>query len=226
MDVAMNVGGLLARGGWPMVPIYACSIAALALLVHKWMQFRAARLTDMSWLESVLQTLRQGDVAAAAARCAEIAHPAARAIAAALAVLPTRPDRTAAEAARAGSLEVQRFEHRLNALSFIAQVAPLLGLFGTVVGLVDLFLDLERSQRAAVDVSSLSSGIWTALLTTAAGLAVAVVALSAHSYLAARADGLRLTMHDAIERALTAAPRLVAAAHEDGQNGREKPDRA
>jgi biopolymer transport protein ExbB len=225
MDVAMNVGALLARGGWPMVPIYACSIATMALLVHKWMQFRAARLTDMRWLEPVLETLGQGDVAGARAGCAKIAHPAARAIAAALAVLRTRPDRAAAEAARAGSLEVQRFERRLSALSFIAQLAPLLGLFGTVVGLLDLFLDLERSQRAAVDVSSLSSGIWTALLTTAAGLAVAVVALSAHSYLAARADELRLAMHDAIERALTAAPHahLALAAHDDE---REAPDRA
>lgn len=190
-----------------MVPIYLCSIVALAVSLRKWLELGAVRGMGMEWLDAVLELLREGEVAQARDRCATITHPAARAITSTLGVTARRPDRAEAEAGRAGSLEVQRFEKHLGVLSFIVQAAPLLGLFGTVIGLVDLFIDLERSPRAAMDVSVLSSGIWTALITTAAGLAVALLALGAHSVLAARADELRLLMHDAIERVLTAAPR-------------------
>ncbi len=73
--------------------------------------------------------------------------------------------------------EIQRLEKNLALLSFIAQVAPLLGLLGTVLGMVDLFIGLQGSGLSNVDVSALSSGIWKALLTTAAGLMVAVPTL-------------------------------------------------
>lgn len=202
----MSLGRLLAEGGWPMIPLYLCSVAALAVFMRTWLQFRAARLGDLDWLDAVLEPLGRGDQGAARASCDRAAHPAARAIAAALEVMPTRPDRAAAEAARVGSLELQALERHLGTLSLIAQIAPLLGLLGTVIGLVGLFMDLERSGQAAAAVSGLSSGIWTALLTTAAGLVIAVPALAGHSYLAGRADRLRLAMHDAVERVLTRAP--------------------
>jgi biopolymer transport protein ExbB len=114
-----------------------------------------------------------------------------------------RPDRAEAEARRVGSLEIQKAESYLPLLSFIAQAAPLLGLLGTVLGMVDLFLGLQSSGLREVDVSLLSSGIWKALLTTAAGLTVAVPTLAAYSYLAHRADGLRLQVTDLVQQLLT-----------------------
>ncbi|MEM9492261.1 MAG: MotA/TolQ/ExbB proton channel family protein [Myxococcota bacterium] len=202
----MTLGQLLAEGGWPMGPIYLCSVATTVVVLYKWSQYRAARLGDMSWLERVLEPLRRGNLDRAHSDARAETHPAARAIAAALQMSEHRPDRVSAEAARVGGLELQRFERHLGVLSFIAQVAPLLGLLGTVVGMVSLFFDLEQSPRAAGDISVLSSGMWTALLTTAAGLVVAVAALAGHSYLAARTDALRLCMTDAIEQVLSAAP--------------------
>ncbi len=213
----MSLGRFLAEGGWPMVPIYLCSVAALSLFVAKWMQYRAAGLGDLEWLGGVLTALRGNELELARSRAEKAAHPAARAVAAALEVRAHRPERTEAEAARAGSLELQRYERHLGALSFIAQVAPLLGLLGTVIGMVALFLDLESAPRAAMDVSQISSGIWTALLTTAAGLVVAVAALAGHGYLTSRADALRLCIHDTVERMLTALP--IASGASDTQTG-------
>ena len=202
----MRLGHLLAQGGLPMAPIYLCSVAALAVFARKLSQLRRARLADMRWLEPVLGALEQGDLETARAHLDACAHPAARAVLAAVAVMPRRPDRARAEAARVGSQELQRFEAHLGLLGFIAQAAPLLGLLGTVIGMVGLFLGMEQAPAAVADMSRLSSGIWTALLTTAAGLIVAVPTLAGYSYLSGRADWLRLLLHDTIERAMTAVP--------------------
>jgi len=189
-----------------MVPIYLCSIAAVALFLAKWMQFRAGRLNDLDWLEPLLEALRDDDLERARERARTTGHPAARAITAALTVISRRPERAEAEAARVGSLELQTYERHLGGLSFVAQAAPLLGLLGTVIGMVLLFIDLEHAPDAAGDISRISGGLWTALLTTAAGLVVAVLALAGHGYLTSRTDRLRLLLHDAVERALSAIP--------------------
>ncbi|MCB9645410.1 MAG: MotA/TolQ/ExbB proton channel family protein [Deltaproteobacteria bacterium] len=96
-------------------------------------------------------------------------------------------------------------EAYLALLAFIAQAAPLLGLLGTVLGMVELFLGLEGAGLRDVDTSLLSAGIWKALLTTAAGLGVAVPTLAGHAYLASRVDLFRLALVDAVERLITAA---------------------
>ena len=202
----MTMGELLGLGGWPMVPIYLCSVVALAVFLRKLVDVRGVIGADMSWLDAAIDRIDAGDVPAGMSKCRAATHPAASVIIAALTVAERRPDRVEAEAARAGSLEVQRTEKYLGLLAFIAQVAPLLGLLGTVIGMVDLFADLEAHDGMA-GASELSAGIWKALLTTAAGLIVAVPALAGHSYLAARSDAYRLLLHDSVERVITALPR-------------------
>ena len=201
----MSLGELLALGGWPMVPIYACSVVAVTVFIRKLLELRAITRADMGWLEKSVELLDEGDCDEAREICSRANHPAARAVEAALRVAERRPDRVEAEAERAGSIEVQRTEKHLGLLSFIAQVAPLLGLLGTVIGMVNLFLDLQ-SQAGVAGASELSAGIWKALLTTAAGLIVAVPTLAGYSYLAAQSDAFRLALHDAVERTLTALP--------------------
>lgn len=189
-----------------MYPIYFCSLWALTIFVRKLLEFRAARLGDLSWADEFLEQVRTGGLGEAARVCTTTPHPAARVLCAVAQALERRPDRAEAEAVRAGGLELQRMEKQLGALSFIAQVAPLLGLLGTVLGMVDLFLGLQAVGAANVDASMLSSGIWKALLTTAAGLVVAVPSLAAHAYLTSITDGLRLQMSDLAQRTITLAP--------------------
>lgn len=202
----MTLGELLTYGGWPMVPIYLCSAVAVAIFCKKILEFRARRLRDVDWLESVLDALRDGNIAAARERAEDNAHPVGSVVVAMLETLDRRPDRVEAEARRIGSLKLQRLERHVGGLSFIAQAAPLLGLLGTVIGMVELFMSLQGAGMATVDVAMLATGIWTALLTTAAGLMVAVPALAAYAYLNSRTDRFRLVLRDAIERVLTALP--------------------
>lgn len=202
----MTLGELLTNGGWAMVPIYLCSALAVAIFCKKLLEFRARRLTRFGWLDEVLEAVRTGDFDRAESRAEQTKNPAGRVVVAMLDVVGRRPDRVEAEAKRVGSLEIQTLEKHVGGLSFVAQAAPLLGLLGTVIGMVQLFMGLEGTETATVDAAMLSSGIWQALLTTAAGLAVAVPALAAYSYLNSRTDRFRLAMADAIQRVLTALP--------------------
>lgn len=202
----MMLGELLAQGGWVMVPIYLCSIAVAAVFIQKLAQLRSARTSDLVWFDVVLKRVRHGDFSGASEACRG-SHPGVRVAEATTMALQEHPERAEAEAHRVGSLELQRLEKHLGVLSFFAQVAPLLGLLGTVVGMVSLFMSLQGAGAGNVEVAQLASGIWKALLTTAAGLSVAVPALAAHTYLAGRTDGLRLQLSDVAERILYAVPR-------------------
>lgn len=201
-----SLGNLLAQGGWAMWPIYLCSLIALGVFVQRWLLYREIRALQLPWLPKVLLMIRNQQVDAAIAECENHRHPVAHVLSQASRVFHVRPDRVAAEAERVGHRELQKYENYLPLLSFIAQVAPLLGLLGTVLGMVEMFLGLQNSGIANVNASALASGIWQALLTTAAGLIVAAPTLAAHLYLTHRVDSFRGQLRDAVEQFLTALP--------------------
>ena len=219
----MTIGELVTNGGWAMYPIYLCSLVAAAIFLKKAREFFAGQLTKTDWLEPVLEDIREQDLDSAIARSKATPNPVGNVIASMLGVFTHRPDRVEAEAVRTGSLALQSLEKNVGGLSFIAQVAPLLGLLGTVVGMVELFMGLGSSDMGQVDASMLSSGIWTALLTTAAGLLVAVPALAAYTYLNSRTDAFRLTLSDSIARVLTALPESATGQSAASQPVTSKP---
>lgn len=208
----MSLRELLEQGGLAMYPIYGCSMLALAIFVHKLLELRGAELHRVAWLEGVLAHVRTADYAAAQQACRGPRHPGARVVQAVCRALEQRPEQSESEAKRVGSLEIQRLERRLGMLSLLAQIAPLLGLLGTVLGMVDLFMGLQGIEQANLAISDLASGIWKALLTTAAGLTVAVPTLAAHVYLSTRVDDLRLQLGDMVARVLFEAGLEPAAA--------------
>ncbi|TNE46530.1 MAG: MotA/TolQ/ExbB proton channel family protein [Deltaproteobacteria bacterium] len=204
------LGKLLQQGGWAMWPIYFCSLVALVVFIQRWMLFREIRAKSLPWLDDVLLLVRRRQYNAAISECESHEHPVAHVLSRATDVYHERPDRVAAEAERVGLLEIERYERFLPLLSFIAQVAPLLGLLGTVIGMVKMFLGLQSAGLGNVNASQLASGIWQALLTTAAGLIVAAPTLAAHLYLSTRVDHFRTQLRDAVERFLTALPSPLA----------------
>jgi len=206
MKSVANVGELLAFGGWVMYPIYACSLVVITVFVQRVLVFRAHRLGQLAWLAEVFAATGKGDMNSVRETCGAQPHPAARVLEAAAGVWQRRPDRVEAEAGRIASREVQRLEDYLPVLGFVAQAAPLLGLLGTALGMVQLFLGLQNLSPGTMDVSVISSGIWQALLTTVAGLVVAVPTMAAHAYLSSRVSALRLCLHDVVEQFLTAVP--------------------
>jgi len=199
----MSFGAFLSQGGWAMWPIYLCSVVAFGVFFKKIVELRAARMGDLRWFDGFLAALREGDEDAMDQSLSGVSHPGSRVLTAGLRVRRLGAEHVAAEARRVGTLELERAEAYLPVLSFIAQAAPLLGLLGTVLGMVDLFQGLQSGGMESIDLAQLSSGIWKALLTTAAGLTVALPSLAAYSYLIRRADALRVQISNLTQTTLT-----------------------
>lgn len=201
----MALVDLLAQGGWAMLPIYGCSIVGLGVFFAKVFQLRAVNSGDPRWFEVVAGSLRSGNLEEAKRRAREAAHPCGRVVSAVVHAVDEQPSMAESEAKRVGSIELARLERNLPLLAFLAQIAPLLGLLGTVVGMVELFMGLQGADHGNLAIGDLAGGIWKALLTTAAGLCVAVPVLAAHAYLAGRIDAIRLELSDVVQRTLYAA---------------------
>lgn len=189
---------LLAQAGWTMIPLYACSLAAFAVLIRKGLQFAHEGVGDTSVLGS--SALDEGPDEAVRRHVAGHTGPLARVLAAAAQRLD-RPDQAEQAAARTAVAELDALEAWLPLLAFLAQAAPLFGLLGTVVGMVDLFSSMESAGNE-VSTTTLSSGIWKALLTTAAGLVIAIPTLGAHVWFTRRLELLRHHMEGGVGRML------------------------
>ena len=163
--------GLIELGGWMMWPLLAVSVAALAFVVERALVFMGCPFPDSRFPGLVLEAMRTGDVRPLAARLEAV--PSLRDFAALLgSPLPNRE----AALRLAGETVLERLEARLSLLSVLARLAPLMGLLGTILGMITTFSRIAEA-RSGVDMSLLAGGIWQALLTTAAGLCIASPAL-------------------------------------------------
>ena len=173
-----SVGELLGAAGWTMIPLYVCSVVAVAAIVRTAWRFHPRRV-------GVVHPVSPSDD--------EGAPVLARVLARATAATERGPDAVERAALEAAGPELDELSGDLTVLAFLVQAAPLLGLLGTVFGMVDLFGSLEQGG-ARVDAALLASGIWKALLTTAAGLIVAIPSLGAHMWFERRLERLRVAI--------------------------------
>ncbi len=199
-------GGVLA---WPLL---AFSIVALAVFLERWWTYHKA-LQDDEWFSTLLDRLSGADFKGAFDFIKGESHPFARVFLPVLEKIQTSgvPSRNTMEKllTHYGQQEMRHLERHLPVLSTIGNVAPLLGLTGTVLGMVKAFMKIETLQ-GKVDASVLAGGIWEALLTTLFGLAVAIPTVIAHNWLSARAATIAGLIQD---RAVS----FVEAAEEAGK---------
>lgn len=189
----------ITQAGATMLPLVACSVVALGLSVHKVVEFWRHRLGDRAILATAAPLLRSDALAQLAAHCRQVDTPLARVMAITAQAAVDTPRRAEAAGLRACDEEVRRYSGWLPALGWIAQVAPLFGLLGTVVGMVELFSVLEAAAATA-DTGMVTGGIWKALLTTAAGLVIAIPTLGVHLWLSRRLEDLDGAMAGAVGR--------------------------
>ncbi|NNF05864.1 MAG: MotA/TolQ/ExbB proton channel family protein [Candidatus Eisenbacteria bacterium] len=200
----MALQSLLQQGGPVMVVLFGMSIVGLAIVLFKIVQFAKLSLNSRGFIDTSLELLEAGKTKEAKAALAGQKHPVARVMESALdAGLDPLMDResTDAEVGRIGSREVQNMESLLRGLSTIANLSPLLGLLGTVLGMIEAFMDMEGAG-AKVDPSVLSGGIWEALLTTAVGLAIAIPSMGAYLFFEGVVDRAKGLMKDSAVRVL------------------------
>ncbi|MDQ2866908.1 MAG: MotA/TolQ/ExbB proton channel family protein [Verrucomicrobiota bacterium] len=186
----------LQKGGLLMWPILICSILSIAVFGERLFYLHRATIHVGEFLKGLANLIQRRNFAEALHESAGTPGPVARVIHAAI----LRHDSSRAElreiVQEAGQLEVPKLERMLGVLATIAFVAPLLGLLGTVTGMIDAF-GMIASNGGYATVTELSAGIYKSLLTTAAGLVVATPTFVAYSYLSSRINTM---MHD-MERA-------------------------
>ena len=180
--------GFLTRGGILMVPILACSIIGFALIIERLYTYRRLRLNGFSLTEDVRAALRSRDHSELLGLLSEDGSAGGRILRRAF-QQPSAADMGEVRTAfsLSGGDLIRDMEEYLRGLATIAAVAPLLGLLGTVVGMIRAFITIE-SHGAQVSAGMLAGGIWEALLTTAAGLSVAIPCLLFHNLFQGRIE--------------------------------------
>lgn len=193
----------MSDGGPVLYVLAAVSVITLAIILVKLFQF--SRIGKRQFVEAALQDARAAKPDAALAELTARQNPVARVMATALrgTLDPALSEETVKEEVeRVASLELDNLRSGLRSLALIATLSPLIGLLGTVLGMINAFQALE-SAGSRVDPAILSGGIWVALLTTAAGLIVAIPAAAAHSWFDGVIYRCRRAMEDAATQVFT-----------------------
>lgn len=199
-----GLADMLWAGGPVVLLLLGLSVVAMAIVLVKLWQFRAARLGDRERVAAALRRVRAGELHDGLAILLGSRNPVAQAVARAIIGrqrgLPEYTVRE--EASRFGSDVLEELRSYLRPLEVIASLAPLLGLFGTVLGMIGAFQQLEASGNQ-VNPAVLSGGIWEALLTTAVGLAVAIPTVAALNWLERAVERVAHEMESAITGVFT-----------------------
>jgi biopolymer transport protein ExbB len=182
-----SVFELVKSGGPLMIPIGLCSVVALAYATERWVRLRPGLLGSGGFAKRVLHEIESGGASAALALCIKNGTPLARVLARGLerAGAPFLDREKAVE--DAADSEVRRLSLRLRPLMLVYLIAPLLGLLGTVWGMIEAFSEIALEQGLGRP-ELLAAGIYQALTTTAAGLAVAIPAIVMHHHLDGRIE--------------------------------------
>ncbi len=195
---------LLSKGGLMLWLILLASAVAIVVFIERFLHFHRAQINSTEFLNGVRNVLKRDNVVEALSICDATPGPVARLVKTAILNRDHGRERVREALEEAGLAEVPRLEEKLNMLATIAQLAPLLGLLGTVLGFIRTFSDMQKEGLNA-HVGQLSSGIWQAMVCAAAGLAVAIPAHAGYNYLVSRVNSIVLDM----ERAATEIVNIV-----------------
>lgn len=205
---------MLASGGPVLVAIILVSLYAVYVFFLRYLKIRNERTDTADLMTRVNAAVRERDLELALAACDEHGGPVARVLGTALLKLPY--GRQAVEAAfqEASIQEEQKLTRGLRPLATIAQVAPMLGLLGTVTGMIIAFGEISRLGTG--DPSVVANGVGQALITTAAGLIVAIPVIMGQSYLASRVEAILVDIDRRREELMGNIAQAVASRRDEG----------
>ncbi|MBW2020230.1 MAG: MotA/TolQ/ExbB proton channel family protein [Deltaproteobacteria bacterium] len=185
----------LAKGGVLVGPILFCSVLALAIFLERLIRFSRVRIRGFGLVEKVAHYIRDGKHNRAIKLAKESHSPMGRILGNAIEVMDQDRETLETVIVHSTEEEVRGLSRYLQALATIGNIAPLLGLLGTVLGMIKAFMVIQQ-MGGKVNAAVLAGGIWEAMLTTALGLAVALPTMVAHSYLVACVDKYEAQLQD------------------------------
>lgn len=187
---------LIANGGPVIWLILLAAAAAAAVFVERALFCHRSQINSAEFLNGVRTVIKRGNVVEAISICDATPGPVARLVKAAILHREQGRDRVREAVEEAGLTEVPQLEEHLSLLATIAQIAPLLGLFGTIIGFIRVFMKLQTAGLYA-HLDTLSTGIWESLICAAAGIALAIPAHAGYNYLVSRVNKIVLDMERA-----------------------------
>lgn len=197
---------IVKAGGWLMLPIILCSIVAIAIIIERFWTLSAARISPRYTLGQVWTWIKNNELDAAHLRELRLASPLGQILAAGLVNAKYGRGTMTVSIEQAANQVIHELERYLSTLGTIAAVTPLLGLLGTVIGMIDVFAEIM--VQGTGNANALAGGISQALITTAAGLSVAIPTFMAHRMLMRRVDTLVMNLEQE-------SIKLVDALHSD-----------
>jgi biopolymer transport protein ExbB len=188
-ELSFSLISMAAKGGWLMLVLLALSIVAIYIFGKKWWAIRQAGRIDKNFIKDVDNYLAEGKVRSARALCKRSDTPIARMIEKGVERIdkPLSDIRIAVE--NVANVEVAKLEKGLPALATIAGGAPMIGFLGTVMGMVQAFFNMAQAGNN-IDITLLSGGIYTAMITTVGGLIVGILAYFGYNFLTSQVTSL------------------------------------
>lgn len=195
-EMSYSLFEMATKGGWLMLVLVALSVVAIYIFGKKWWMIGQAGKIDKDFVMDIRDYIHDGKVKSAKTLCTKYDAPVARMIGAGLERIgkPLSDIQTAIE--NTGNVEVARLEKGLPYLATIAGGAPMIGFLGTVIGMVQAFFNMSQAGNN-VDITLLSNGIYTAMITTVGGLIVGILAYFGYNFLTAKITELVYSMETA-----------------------------
>jgi len=195
----MSLWAIVIKGGYIMIPILICGILTLAIIIERLISLKNSQIDSEKFIEEIEDLLKKRKIREAIEKCDQHNKPVPNIIKAGLVKL----DRTREEIKEAiddsANHQIPELEKYLGILATIATVAPLLGLLGTVTGMIKAFMVIEM-REGLVHPGELARGIWEALVTTVGGLIVAIPAYLSYNYFVTRVNTFILEMEKSATR--------------------------
>jgi biopolymer transport protein ExbB len=188
-ELSFSLISMAMKGGWIMLPLLLLSILTIYIFGERWWAIRKASQIDENFMRNIHDYIHEGKIKAAINLCQTQETPIARLIEKGIERIgrPLNDIQTAVE--NMGNVEIARLEKGLPMLATIAGGAPMIGFLGTVIGMIQAFYNMSQAG-SNVDITLLSGGIYTAMVTTVAGLIVGIIAYFGYNYLVARIDNI------------------------------------
>ena len=195
-EMTYSLIDMACKGGWLMIVLLILSIIAIYIFGKKWWLIRQAGKIDKDFMMDIRDYIHEGKIKSAITLCTKYDAPVARMVEAGIQRIgkPLGDIQTAVE--NTGNVEVARLEKGLPYLATIAGGAPMIGFLGTVIGMVQAFFNMANAGNT-IDITLLSSGIYTAMITTVGGLIVGILAYFGYNFLTAKVSELVYNMENA-----------------------------
>ena len=184
-----SLWALSLKGGFIMIPLLLLSLLTIYIFVERMLALRSAAKEDATFMQRIKDYIHTGDIESALNLCKKNATPVARLIEKGITRLGRPMNDVLVAIENAGNIEVAKLERRFSWVATTAAGAPMLGFLGTVLGMVNAFYSMASAGEAA-DITTLSSGIYEALVTTVAGLIVGIIAMFAYNLLVSRVSSV------------------------------------